>query len=162
MMRYDSKIIIQFAQSLYDQASSVLILFTIVGVVVGGGGGLLLSTEAALIGAVILGAIGYVMGQSRASQLKLQAQLALCQVAIEENTRNLAEGALSVSRQVALSTGETVQSTHSSIHTSPMAKPSSIAAPAKPASSSGRKCRECGAELLRFAEFCHKCSARVA
>ena len=39
--------------------------------------------------------------------------------------------------------------------------PSSIAMPAKPASRSGRKCRECGAELPRAAEFCPKCTARV-
>ena len=96
-MRYDAKIIIQFAQSLYDQANSVLILFTIIGVVVGGGGGSVLSNEAALIGAIVLGVIGYIMGQSRAAQLRLQAQLALCQVAIEENTRKLAEGSLSTS-----------------------------------------------------------------
>jgi len=160
MIRYDAKIIVQFAQSLYDQASSVLILFTIVGVVVGGGGGSLLSTEAALIGAVVLGVIGYVMGQSRASQLKLQAQLALCQVAIKENTRKLAEGALPVSRQVAPATDSATQMAYP-VSASPVVKSGSIVPPSKPASSSGRKCRECGAELPRVAEFCPKCTAPV-
>ena len=38
---------------------------------------------------------------------------------------------------------------------------SSITVPAKPASVSGRKCRECGAELPRAAEFCPKCTVRI-
>lgn len=38
---------------------------------------------------------------------------------------------------------------------------SSIDLPSKPASSSGRKCRDCGAELSRNAEFCAKCLAPV-
>lgn len=38
---------------------------------------------------------------------------------------------------------------------------SSVTVPSKPASSSGRKCRDCGAELPRNAEFCPKCSVPV-
>ncbi len=41
----------------------------------------------ALVGAVIGGGIGYVVGQQRAFWFRLQAQLALCQAQIEENTR---------------------------------------------------------------------------
>ena len=159
-MRYDAKIIIQFAQSLYDQANSVLILFTIIGVVVGGGGGSILSTEAALIGAIILGAIGYALGQARASQLRLQAQLALCQVAIEENTRKLAEATLSSSPQVAPSMAGLEHSIYP-VSAPSVIKSGSIAPSSRPSSASGRKCRECGAELPRAAEFCPKCTVRV-
>jgi hypothetical protein len=41
-----------------------------------------------LIGASFLCIIGYYFGKEKAFQLKLQAQVSLCQVAIEENTRH--------------------------------------------------------------------------
>lgn len=34
-----------------------------------------------------MSALGFLIGQERAFRLKLQAQIALCQVRIEENTR---------------------------------------------------------------------------
>jgi hypothetical protein len=42
-----------------------------------------------LIGAVIVGAIAWQLGRQKAAALRLQAQVALCQVQIEENTRYL-------------------------------------------------------------------------
>ena len=42
-----------------------------------------------IIGVVLGGAIGYVWETQRAFILKLQAQTALCQVKIEENTRQV-------------------------------------------------------------------------
>lgn len=89
MIRYDASIIREFAQSLYNQAESTVLIYTIGGIVIGVGLGYLISTVALLIGAVIIGGIGYMIGQARAFQLKLQAQVALCQVQIEENTRQL-------------------------------------------------------------------------
>jgi len=161
MTRYDARIIIEFAHQLYDQANLVLVLFTIGGIVIGGGGGALISTEIAVIGALVLGSIGYFIGQTRAFQLKLQAQQALCQVAIEENTRKLAERMSPISNQAALVAAEPVQPATSSVPTSATVKPISIAPPSKLASGSGHKCRECGAELPRAAEFCPKCLASV-
>ncbi|MFN8487767.1 MAG: zinc ribbon domain-containing protein [Caldilineaceae bacterium] len=155
MARYDASIITEFAQRLYDQANLVLLLFTIGGIVIGGGGGALLSPGIALIGALILGLIGYFIGQTRAFQLKLQAQMALCQVAIEENTRKLAEGAAFKSES--LPSAQPSSATPIPVES----KPAPLATPAKPASGSGRKCRECGAELPRAAEFCPKCLAQV-
>ena len=161
MVRYDATIIVQFAQALYEQANLTLFFFTLGGVVIGGGGGWMLSTEAAVVGAIIFGGIGYLIGQTRAFQLKLQAQLALCQVAIEENTRKLNGGMTPVNQGIAISAHEHGQSAYVSPTPSSVAKPPSITAPAKPASGSGRKCHDCGAELPRNAEFCPKCSVPV-
>jgi hypothetical protein len=70
--------------------------------IVGGVGGLALSQRpsiygaapgsgaAAAAGVIALGVIGLMIGQARAFALRLQAQVALCQVEIERNTR--AEG----------------------------------------------------------------------
>lgn len=89
MVRYDENIIKRFAQNLYDQANLTVILFTASGVLLGGGGGsLVLEQVGMIVGAVIFGFIGYLIGQTRAFQLKLQAQVALCQVQIEQNTRS--------------------------------------------------------------------------
>jgi len=40
-----------------------------------------------LLGAILFGLLGFWLGRERAFQLKLQAQTALCQAKIEENTR---------------------------------------------------------------------------
>jgi ABC-type phosphate/phosphonate transport system permease subunit len=109
MVAYDPEIIQKFVNRLYRRASTVVITSTIGGVV---GGGLLgfvlgllfdqgsarlpnhfsldaLGTEviAGLIGALIFGLLAFLAGRERAFLLKLQAQAALCQAKIEENTR---------------------------------------------------------------------------
>ena len=160
MARYDANVIVQFAQALYEQANLTLFFFTLGGVAIGGGGGWLLSTEAAVAGAIIFGGIGYLIGQTRAFQLKLQAQLALCQVEIEENTRKLSGGMTPVNQEIAAAVNAHAQSAYASPTPSSVVKPISVTAPA-PASGSGRKCRDCGAELPRNAEFCPKCLVSV-
>ena len=90
MARYDSAVIHEFADSLYFQAELGVLTYTIGGLAVGVGlGNIISETVGAIIGAVFLGALGYFSGQSRAFQLKLEAQVALCQVQIEENTRRV-------------------------------------------------------------------------
>jgi hypothetical protein len=91
MANYDAKVIYEFAARLYSRASTIVAVYTVGGGLLGlflgyaarGGG-------AALLGTVILGAIGLYLGNEKAVQLKLQAQTALCQVRIEENTRGQA------------------------------------------------------------------------
>lgn len=95
MTAYDPKIIVKFADRLYARASSIVFTYTFLGIVLGGAGGYLLGTElrqfgtaAPIGGALLFGLLGFVIGQNRAFQLRLQAQIALCQVAIEANTRS--------------------------------------------------------------------------
>ena len=92
MTKYDADIIYKFADRLYRQANFIIAAHTILGLLVGGIGGyylgITLNIEALpIVGAVLAGLIGLAMGNGRAFMLKLQAQTALCQVKIEENTR---------------------------------------------------------------------------
>jgi hypothetical protein len=92
MTSYEPEIIFKFADRLYKQARTAVATMTLVGVLLGFGGGLFLgidklSVVGGVVGAVVLGVVGYLAGRERAFRLKLQAQTALCQVKIEENTR---------------------------------------------------------------------------
>ena len=94
MLAYDSKVIYEFAERLYNQASRIIITYAIVGTLLGAVlgavlGGAMRSTNAGVVlGMIVFGYLGYSMGIERAFHLKLQAQLALCQARIEENTRH--------------------------------------------------------------------------
>jgi len=96
MAEYDPQIIQKFADRLYGRARTVIVMTTILLVLIGGSAGLVInipfggdepSIIGASVGAVLLGAVGFVLGREGAFRLKLQAQTALCQMKIEENTR---------------------------------------------------------------------------
>jgi hypothetical protein len=88
MVSYDPNVIQEFADKLYSRADAIVLgwmaLSALVGFFVGAmlGGGPL-----RLLLIFLGGAIGYAVGMQRAFLLKLQAQQALCQVQIEQNTR---------------------------------------------------------------------------
>lgn len=106
MPEYNADIIVTFAGRLYREATTVIVTYTLAGVLLGGvlvfgaitGYGAMTGTRtdlgniAPLIGAVVGGLVGYARGAARAFDLKLRAQLALCQVEIERNTRQTATG----------------------------------------------------------------------
>jgi hypothetical protein len=96
MAEYDPQIIQKFADRLYRRARTVTVITTILFILIGGSAGLVANVPfggdepsiiGASVGAVFLGAIGFVLGREGAFRLKLQAQTALCQIKIEENTR---------------------------------------------------------------------------
>ena len=88
MIKYDAKIIQKFAQKLYSQASRIVAVWTFLGLIVGGFGGAAVDDGAPIVvGALVVGLLGYVLGQARAFILRMYAQLALCQVEIERNTK---------------------------------------------------------------------------
>ncbi len=93
---YDPTVIQTFAARLYTQANSIVAVWTALGLFGGMALGFAVATISDMVdwsapyialGAVILAAIGYSHGSSKAFALKLQAQIALCQVQIEANTR---------------------------------------------------------------------------
>lgn len=95
---YDAAVIQSFADKLYSQARLVLISSTLMGVLIGAflGGVLIVAiaktsgenqTVAVLVIAAIGGVLGFMKGMERSLKLKLDAQIALCQVQIEKNTR---------------------------------------------------------------------------
>jgi len=110
MVAYDAGIIQQFADWLYRRAKAIVISSTIVGALFGGLLGLALGAAiavpisqwreggldlavlgrayiAGVIGALFFGLLAFMSSRQRAFLLRLQAQIALCQVRIEENTR---------------------------------------------------------------------------
>ncbi|WXH27282.1 hypothetical protein WA016_01198 [Myxococcus stipitatus] len=92
LVQYDPNIIQTHAESLYEQAKGVVVrgglagfaVGAFIGYAVGGSEG---GSTLAVIGGALLAIIGVAMARSRALTLQLQAQMALCQVAIEANTR---------------------------------------------------------------------------
>lgn len=96
---YDPEIIQEHAANLYSRAARVVFFWTIlVGAVASVVAVFALSKSPAgdptrmgiLVSGVVGMMVGYYIGSGRAFQLRLQAQLALCQAAIERNTRSTA------------------------------------------------------------------------
>lgn len=100
MVQYDPSVIQQFAEAMYKKARCIIVSYTLMGIVVGAAiGGMVapnvsnpndastLSMILAVIGAFILGAAANNYAQIKMFHLKLTAQTALCQMAIEANTR---------------------------------------------------------------------------
>jgi len=93
---YDPIFVKEFADNLYKQAKTIvpahffigmfsgMFLFGFISVALVNSLDLLII----IIGVLIGGVMGYGSGRYKAAELKLQAQLALCQVKIEENLRN--------------------------------------------------------------------------
>ena len=88
-MEYDAKVIVEFASKLYIKAKSIVLTYIVLGALVGAFTGFAATQHGigAIVGGFIVGAIGYSLGSDKAFQLKLQAQVALCQVQIEKNSR---------------------------------------------------------------------------
>ena len=93
MVEYDPAVISEFADRLYSRASSLIVIYTVVGLGVGGGAGfgidyaLKLGNWVWWVAGGVVGLVGFLTGQEKAFVLKLEAQRALCQLKIEENTR---------------------------------------------------------------------------
>ena len=92
MVQYDRAVIQEFAEKLYKKANSIIASYTIVGLLLGGVGGYFLGdsmgggmTTTAIV-AVVVALIGFAIGREKAFLLKLQAQTAMCQMKIEQNT----------------------------------------------------------------------------
>jgi hypothetical protein len=79
MASFEASVIIEYADRLYRQAASIAKRSAYQRAQK--------SIESGVAGAVIIGAIAFQIGQQRALALRLQAQVALCQVQIEANTR---------------------------------------------------------------------------
>lgn len=101
--KYDPLVIRIYAKSLYDQALWIIIWHVVAGLFVGAVTGCLVAFALAMVmmmpmfgiaGAIVGLIMGIGLGNSKALILKLQAQLALCQVEIEKGIRELKEPAI--------------------------------------------------------------------
>ena len=96
-VRYDSTIIHAGVERLYARANTRIAMYTLLGMGTGLSIGYVIAGllgEAATgrmpyeaLCTLLLGGIGFSIGRARAFALRLQAQTALCQLKIEENTR---------------------------------------------------------------------------
>lgn len=99
MVQYDPAVIKEFAERLYRRANGLAIGYAIRGFILTAAvgllafslsGGRLSGAEVIFIGGIagVLGAgVGWSIGRERGFKLRLEAQQALCQLAIEANTR---------------------------------------------------------------------------
>lgn len=94
-VQFDPDVIEEYARGLYARARAVVIWSALVGLVVGTVAAAVLARALVVtaglaelaIGASIGGMLGVAHGKARAFGLILQAQVALCQLQIEKNTR---------------------------------------------------------------------------
>lgn len=101
MKTYNAKLIQEYADRMYRSASPTVLMYSLAGVITGVPVGLVSrDLRVTVVAAILVGMLGYLMGRGKAFKLKLEAQLALCQVQIEANTRALhhSEGAGSLTR----------------------------------------------------------------
>src|ERR1700690_4204247 len=100
---FDPSIIEKYADHLYRRAASLVMGATVTGAIIGAiFGGMPLTHyvhwpiphsagyATAMIGALIGGFIGHVVGESRAFGLRIQAQMALHQLRVDQNTSAVA------------------------------------------------------------------------
>jgi hypothetical protein len=93
IVAYDAEVIHGFARWMYTQAAVVVTVYIAAGAFFGAAFGVALGTVirswqmGAVVGMAAGAAAGYFLGNMRANALRLNAQVALCQVEIEKNTR---------------------------------------------------------------------------
>jgi hypothetical protein len=96
MVQYDPRIVQTFAEKLYARARSIVFAWTLLLGLLGIAGGVvlgavtanpLITLALAVLFCIVCATLGFMIGNARAFVLRLQAQVALCQVCIEYNTR---------------------------------------------------------------------------
>ncbi|NNB86975.1 hypothetical protein HJC10_02210 [Corallococcus exiguus] len=96
-VQYDPNIITKHAQALYNRASGIIFAWSVIGFIAGLVMTTAMNTNApgliVVLGGLVVAFIGAMFGRGRAFALQLQAQVALCQVATEANTRRAANSA---------------------------------------------------------------------
>lgn len=95
MVGYDPQVIQRYATHLYTMARGLVLIYVLAGVIIGGLAGALFggalgygpNMAIALIGAALLGLLGFPMGLEKSFNLRAEAQRLLCMLKIEENGR---------------------------------------------------------------------------
>ena len=147
MLRYKPELIYEYGERLYKKAGTIVAIYTVIGLIIGLF--LLAGTVQAgypVIGfglVIILTIIGNYIGNEKAFWVKLQAQISLCQVKIEENTVRISE---------VLGGGSSIPIIERKPH-------KNIVKPSKSLKSS---CPECFAELKVGASFCEDCGFKIS
>lgn len=94
---YDPSVIQGYAKMAYARADTITVLYTVAGGLLLGAFGVSAGAVGGaapvgfIVGAAMGGLLGYFVGNMKANALRLEAQVALCQVEIEKNTRRTRE-----------------------------------------------------------------------
>ncbi|PRQ02962.1 hypothetical protein ENSA5_19010 [Enhygromyxa salina] len=93
MVEYQSAIIHEHARRLYSHATAIIVFYALLGSMLGGIASYAMFDEPgpALMGALLSCLLGAAVGRTRSFQLRLEAQLALCQMRIEQHTLHVAQ-----------------------------------------------------------------------
>lgn len=92
MVDYQPSVIQEHARRLYNRATAIVLTYAVFGFMVGAGVGFTLVDEdrVALGIALVSLFLGIAVGVTKSFELRLEAQLALCQMRIEQHTRHVA------------------------------------------------------------------------
>jgi hypothetical protein len=92
MVDYQPSVIQEHARRLYSRAAAIVLTYAVFGFMVGAGVGFVLINEEmfAFGFALVVCLLGVAVGLTKSFELRLQAQLALCQMHVEQHTRYLA------------------------------------------------------------------------
>ena len=91
-VNYDAEVILVHAARLYREAATIAATYALLGALAGAAIGAAVGNAFGslliimVLGGVVVSALAFAIGQQKAFALKLQAQVALCQVQIETNT----------------------------------------------------------------------------
>lgn len=99
--KYDPAIIQKLADKLYASAATIVFVCTVIFGLGGAAAGYAYGgrdEKFAVVGGLVGAVLGYLIGQWRAFYIRVLAQTALCQKQIEENTRPIRPGVVSVKR----------------------------------------------------------------
>ncbi len=88
MVTYDGELIRNHADRLHRTAAPTVLIYTLGGLLTGASIGVVdRGLQTTVVAAILVGIIGYIVGRTKAFRIELEAQLALCQLQIEKNTR---------------------------------------------------------------------------
>lgn len=93
---YDPELITTYARKLYDKADHITFSHTLAFGACGGLGAYWYTNDdgTGVFLGILFAVIGYVIGEGKSFHYRLEAQVALCQAKIEENTRALTDAPL--------------------------------------------------------------------
>lgn len=177
MVNYDASIIKGYAGALYRWAQVALVVHTVGWAMLGAAPLLLGETRFVVFTIPALASIGYMVGSLKAASLRLEAQVALCQVQIEANTRASAAAGASPSGSKVAAAGAAIRAQTSVASPSPGSQESALnsnkvgarrvspppeAGVVAAAGSADFRCNGCGTTFLGPAtRVCPSCGSSV-
>lgn len=88
MVTYDARLVQEYAHRLHRSATQLVVTYAFGGAVTGGSLGFIVrDLQSTVLATMLVAVIGYFIGRDKALRLKLEAQLALCQMEIEQHLR---------------------------------------------------------------------------